>query len=164
MKRLNKSLLTVQLAAWLLLPAVPATAGVAVPFKGAVEAQESYELHLANDPPLMSVDASGAGNATHLGQFTATWELVVNLASLEGRGSALFVARNRDRLRTEVLGQAIPTEIPDVFVVIEDHTITGGTGRFEGASGSFQVERLVNTATGVTAGSFNGSLVLHKAK
>ena len=164
MKSLHKSLRTVQLAALLLLPAVPATADVTVPFKGRVAAQESYEFDLENDPPLMFVDTSGAGNAAHLGRFAVQWEFTVNLVSLEGVGSARFVAANQDELLTKSTAIAIPTDTADVFVVVEQHTITGGSGRFAGATGSFRLERLVNTATGVTAGSFDGTLVLAKAK
>jgi len=47
---------------------------------------------------------------------------------------------------------------------VEQHTITGGTGRFAGTTGTFTLDRLVNTATGVTSGSFEGSIVLQKAK
>jgi hypothetical protein len=48
--------------------------------------------------------------------------------------------------------------------VVEEHTITGGTGRFAGATGSFTLERLVSTVTGVTDGSFDGSILLQKAQ
>jgi hypothetical protein len=46
-------------------------------------------------------------------------------------------------------------------MVVETYTITGGNGRFAGASESFTVERLVNTVTGVTSGTFDGSIVIH---
>jgi hypothetical protein len=46
----------------------PAAAKTAVPFKGSLQATESYEFQL----PTMFVDASGSGNATHLGRFTVT--------------------------------------------------------------------------------------------
>lgn len=159
MKRSYKPLLAAQLAALFLLPTLAATADVTVPFKGVVGAQESYQFDFENDPPLMFVDTAGSGNATHLGRFTVQWEFTVDLVTLEGLGTARFVGANQDELLTEAVGLGIPTDITDVFVVVEDHTITGGSGRFEGATGSFRVERLVNTATGVTAGSFSGTLV-----
>jgi hypothetical protein len=49
-------------------------------------------------------------------------------------------------------------------MVVEWHTITGGTGRFADASGSFNVKRLVNIATGETAGVFSGTINLNKGK
>ena len=39
-----------------------------------------------------------------------------------------------------------------------DTLCTGGTGRFAGATGEFTVERLVDTATGETEGSFEGTI------
>jgi hypothetical protein len=164
MKRSYKPLLAAQLAALFLLQDLAATAEVTVPFKGVVGAQESYQVDFENDPPLMFVDTSGSGKATHLGRFTVQWEFTVDLVSLESLGSARFVGANQDELLTEAVGLGIPTDIPDVFLVVEQHTITGGSGRFEGVTGSFRVERLVNTATGVTAGSFTGTLAGHPGK
>jgi hypothetical protein len=50
---------------------------------------------------------------------------------------------------------------PGVFYIEETATITGGTGRFAGASGSFTVERLFDTVAGATSGSFDGSISTH---
>jgi hypothetical protein len=36
--------------------------------------------------------------------------------------------------------------------------MTGGIGRFVGATGSFTVERLFNQVTGLTTGSFEGTI------
>ncbi|NQV33770.1 MAG: hypothetical protein HQ515_13840, partial [Phycisphaeraceae bacterium] len=52
--------------------------------------------------------------------------------------------------------------------VTEEHIITGGTGRFEGASGSFTLERVVyDVRPGVdleSSGSFSGTIVLATSK
>ena len=42
--------------------------------------------------------------------------------------------------------------------IVEDATITGGTGRFAGATGSFTCERLYDTIEGTTTGSFEGTI------
>ena len=39
---------------------------------------------------------------------------------------------------------------------VQDYVVTGGTGRFAGATGSFTVERLYDPAAGTTSGSFAG--------
>ena len=162
MKIIIKTVLYLQMTALLLTAALagPASAGKSVPFKGSVQAVESYDIQF----PTMFVDTSGTGNATHLGRFTVTWEFTVNLVTTEGIGSAHFIAANVDSVFTESTATGSPTETLNSFIVVESHTITGGTGRFAGATGSFTLERLVSIVTGVTSGSFNGTIAFGKAK
>jgi hypothetical protein len=161
MKSIRKSILGLQMTAMFLTVALagPAAAEQQVPFKGSVQAVESYDIQF----PTMFVDTTGSGEATHLGRFTVTWEFTVNLLNGAGIGSAHFIAANGDSVFTASLGQGDPTETPGVNRVVETHTITGGTGRFAGATGSFILERLVDT-TGITAGSFSGTIVIHQTK
>lgn len=132
-----------------------------VPFKGSVQAVETSDVQF----PTLFVDSSGSGNATHLGRFTVTHEFEVDLPTLIATGSAQFIEANGDSIFTvtEALDPPQSPE-PDVLFIVETHTITGGTGRFDGATGSFKVERLLNTVTGVSSGSFDGTIVFHKAK
>jgi eukaryotic-like serine/threonine-protein kinase len=54
---------------------------------------------------------------------------------------------------------------PDGQRIIEEiHTITEGTGRFQGASGGFILTRFLDESTGLTGGSFTGTLVGAKGK
>jgi hypothetical protein len=126
-----------------------------VPIKGRLEAVELFDVQF----PTLFVDGGGSGNASHLGHFTVTYESEVYIPTLTGSGSAHFIAANGDSLITEVTGQANPTENPDVLSIVETFTIVGGTGRFDGASGVFTVERLLNAVTGVTYGSLDGTIV-----
>lgn len=70
------------------------------------------------------------------------------------------MAANGDSLFAESSGQATETGTPGVVTIVENHTITGGTGRFAGASGSYTVERVLNQAMGVTSGTSSGTIVL----
>lgn len=128
-----------------------------LPLKGSIEALETYQVN----GPTMSVTASGSGEATHLGHYTVTYEVEVDLPTGTGTGlSAHYVASNGDSLFAKGSGQATPTDDPSVFVVVETYTITGGTGRLAGATGSFTEERRVNIETGVTSGTIRGNIIL----
>ena len=124
-------------------------------FKGTLQSVETYVVN----PPIMAVTANGSGNATQLGQYAISYEVEVNLETLVGEGSAQIVAANGDILYANLLGQATPTGTTDVLNVVEEITITGGTGRFANASGSFTVNRVVNITTGVTSGTLSGNIV-----
>ena len=124
-------------------------------FKGTLQSVETYVVN----PPIMSVIANGSGTATQLGQYAISYEVEVNLETLVGEGSAQIVAANGDILYANLLGQATPTGTTDVLNVVEGFTITGGTGRFANASGSFTVSRVVNITTGVTSGTLSGNIV-----
>ena len=69
-----------------------------------------------------------------------------------------FIAANGDSLFTELIGQGYPTENPDVTLVVNAHSITGGTGRFAGATGGFISQRLVNQVTLKTTGWLKGTI------
>ena len=134
-----------------------ASASKPLPLKGSIEALETYQIN----GPTMFVTATGSGQATHLGRYTVTYEVEVDLPTGSGTGlSAHYVAANGDSLFAEGSGQATPTDDPSVFVVVESYTITGGTGRFDGATGSFTETRRVNIETGVTSGTISGNIVL----
>jgi hypothetical protein len=85
-----------------------------------------------------------------------------NLATLNG--SAHWVAANGDTIdSTFVASPDFSTQSLGYITVTETHTITGGTGRFAGAQGSFILERthlvgLSADGTHVTFGSFHGSI------
>ncbi len=158
MKKLLLSSLTV-----LLLAIVVASTALAAPaagkellLKGSIQSHETYAINF----PIMSVNATGSGNATQLGQFAVTYQVAVNLLTVSGPGTIQFVAANGDSLFGQGSGQASDTGNPGVFNVVETYTVTGGTGRFEGASGSITLDRVVDTNTGVTSGTMSGSILL----
>jgi len=132
----------------------PVAAKQLVPFSGSFQGVEIDVVQF----PTISVDGSGSGIARHLGLFTMTWDLTVNIVSSSATGTFHFIAANGDSIFTEIVGQAEPTETPGVAHIVEINTITGGTGRFAGATGSFTVERLLDQTTGVTSGSFSGTI------
>ena len=79
----------------------------------------------------------GRGNATQLGQFTEEGDFFVNFLFLSGCGTEVLTAANGDTVNAAGCGQATPTAHPGVVSIEEQMVITGGTGRFAGATGSF---------------------------
>ncbi|MGD9853851.1 MAG: hypothetical protein AB7U20_02775 [Planctomycetaceae bacterium] len=138
--------------------ATSASAGKQVPFKGSLEG--SFDVSVdPGPPPVGTFDGSGEGHATHLGHFTYEFPHMVNFGSVPpmGIGVYTFTAANGDTLEAEFTGFSTPVE-PGVVFVVEEAVITGGTGRFTGASGEFTVERLVDQIGRTTIGSFDGTI------
>ncbi len=133
----------------------PATAGEQVPFKGSLEGDVTVD---PPTPPFVQVDVDADGEATELGQFELDIPHVVNRAKGTAVGSYEFTAANGDALFADFTGKSTPTETPGVLYIVETATITGGTGRFAGASGNFTCERYFNLTTDETFGSFEGTI------
>jgi hypothetical protein len=89
------------------------------------------------------------------------YEVEVDLLTHSTFGSSVFTAANGDNVFTDIIGLGTPTENADVHSVVEVHTITGGTGRFAGATGGFIRTSFLNLVTGLTSGSFDGTIVIH---
>ena len=134
--------------------ASPAMAGQRVPFKGSLAAVETDAVQGGT----LVVDGSGVGKATHLGRYTITFHVDVNLGTFIGVGTVTFIAANGDTLSASLIGQAAPTPDPNISMLEEVATITGGTGRFAGATGNFTIERVLNLSTGISSGSFSGTI------
>lgn len=130
--------------------------GAHLPFRGSLQAVETINPA----PPVLHVNATGEGTGTHLGRFTATYQVTVTIATGSATGSFIFIAADADRLFATFTGQATLTAEPGVVTIRETATITGGTGRFAGATGSFTIERVLNRPTGVSSGSFDGTISL----
>ena len=138
--------------------ATQARGGTDLPFRGSFQGTEVDQVV----PPNLLVNGTADGTATHLGRYTATFTVVVDLATSSSVGSIVLVAANGDELAGRFTGQGTATA-PNVAHIIENVTITGGTGRFAGASGSFTIDRTLDQLTGLSSGSLTeGSISLGK--
>ena len=158
MKTIQKTRIYLPMAAMLLIAALAGSAAAAdkqVPFSGSLQAHEAI---VSQGPGTFVTDGSGGGIATHLGRFTVTWKFTVEVPAGTGSGPVRFIAANGDELFMTAVGSSEPTVTPGVFHITEIQIITGGTGRFAGAKGSFTVDRLTDLNTGFTSGSFHGTI------
>ena len=124
------------------------------PFKGKVNAVETVVVVF----PTLSVTREGTGTATYLGKFTEHVTLQVDIPTSHATGVATFTAANGDTLTATVDGQGTPTTTPGVVSIVEVYTITGGTGRFADATGTFTLEGTLSQTTGVSSGTFSGAI------
>lgn len=131
-----------------------AVASEQVPFNGSWVSHETYDVQF----PVMFVHGTATGYATQIGRYTATYEEQVDLLTGSSVGAITIVAANGDMIFATQTGQGDPTPDPDIFSIVEVSTITGGTGRFADATGTFTITRLVDLTTGDSSGSFNGTI------
>ena len=126
-----------------------------VPFKGTLHGNDT---DLGFTDTTVTVQTVGTGKGTALGRFSFTQVVTVDVTNGTNAGVAHWVAANGDSISMTSTGSFEQTSTPGVGLVTEVYTITGGTGRFAGAQGSFIVERLITEATGDTSGSFHGTI------
>ena len=164
MKTITRSNIYLPMVAMILTAAlaVPASAQNQVPFKGSMQA---HDIDKGGPDTAFVVDTSGTGIGTPVGQFSFTQDVAVNLVAGTETGSAHWIAANGDSIYTTIAGSGYFLA-SGLIRITEIHTITGGTGRFAGAQGSFTVDRLASPPDArqqgvdafVTFGSFHGSI------
>jgi hypothetical protein len=125
-----------------------------VPFKGSFEGTQTVT---PGTPPFATVVMEGTGTGTVVGRFEIALPHTVNFATSSASGIATIIAADGSRLIASFTGQA---QVGPIVTIIEQATVTSGTGRFANAEGSFTIGRTFNPATGVTSGEFEGTLEL----
>ena len=162
MKTTTRSRIYLPMAAMILMAAhaIPAAAQNQVPFKGTIQGQDIDKGFTS--PGMFLVETDGMGTGILLGRFTFTLQTTINVANLTDTGVAHFKAANGDTIDlayTSVMpAELTPTPDGVVFNIKEVYTITGGTGRFAGAQGSFLLERVADPQKFITFGSFHGTI------
>jgi hypothetical protein len=132
-----------------------AVAGEQVPFNGSLDGDVTPGVPYF---PYVDVLVEGGGEATQLGKYTFAFPHTVHLPTRTAAGTYYMVAANGDKLAASGTGLATPIPGTAILYIEETLTITGGTGRFAGATGSFTVERWYDTVNQTTVGSFEGTI------
>ena len=122
-----------------------------LPFKGDLQATEAVEGNLHH--------LTGTGNGTHVGQFAYAADITIDETTGQGLGTVVWTAANGDRIFASTTGEVLGLEFPNLALA-ETQIITGGTGRFAGATGTVVVNRSLDLLTGVTIGTFTGTVNL----
>jgi hypothetical protein len=136
--------------------AAPVLAGNLVPFKGHFEGVTTSFV-----PGVTGADihVSAQGRSSHLGRLSLEIPHRLTFGDPETvDGVYEFTAANRDHLFADFAGESSPDAPPGFSLFLVTATMTGGTGRFENASGDFSAKVLVDLATGNASGKFIGQL------
>ncbi len=113
---------------------VPVAGGGTVPFRGTWSGTTvSAE---PQSPTLVFVVTEGPGTATHLGRFDLSIPHFSYLDTLRVEGDQIFTAANGDMISATFDGQLTPVE-GGCLAGSLPAAISGGTGRFAGATGSY---------------------------
>lgn len=113
------------------------------------------------------VTGTGSGTASHLGRIEVVTNNVVDLAPVAVPGcatlglrevySSTITAANGDTITLAGTGSSCPTS-PTTAAVTDTATVTGGTGRFAGASGTITVRATVDRAARSASVTYDGTL------
>jgi hypothetical protein len=152
---MNRFLLTRQLtftvaALTFLGLGLTATAAPPVPFQGRADIVVTNVEDLS--PTSQRLTGSATGKATHLGRFTRTETITLDLNTFAFTGTLVFTAANGDQLSADVSGQfTSPT------TAVGTYSFTGGNGRFHNASGQAAFE-VTAIGMGLFDATFKGTI------
>jgi hypothetical protein len=120
------------------------TLGFNLVFTGNYDYMGPDEAKCGSFPPMVNVINTGEGTGTHFGKMTSHFDFCVDLRDSSypnGFEEAYFMDENGDKLFVYVEGFVLGGRVPGMPNYASSYfkdpfVITGGTGRFEGATGS----------------------------
>jgi hypothetical protein len=132
-----------------------ATAGDGVPLNGSENG--TFQLLGPCETGGIALHVNGTGHATFLGSYSGDYRECFDPATgAVTSGTFTLTTANGDQLYGTYVGQAVPV---GATVAYDDPgTITGGTGRFAGASGVANTSGVANLSTGEYNGTLSGSV------
>lgn len=113
-------------------------------------------------PNALTIGFEGVGIATHLGRMTGTgsnctsFNLTTEAVPIWD-GRATFVAADGSSLSMSYEG-AQNAPVDGTATAANTFTVISGTGRFEGATGSWTSSEVIDFTTGIDLGSFSGQV------
>ncbi len=130
-------------------PSAAVGANAVRPFGGRCDTDITISPPTADDPPnVLRLHIEYVCELAHLGRTTAVAEEIVTFTgptTAIASNSTIYTAANGDQLFVNWSGTS--TNVGVIHSFSGPETITGGTGRFAGASGSTWVSGFANVAT-----------------
>jgi hypothetical protein len=128
-----------------------------VPFKAGFE---TVSVVLA-PPPKLQLLSTGNGIGSHIGNATLIAYPTIDLATpppFSVSGPLVITAANGDELFASFAGTRSAPDVTGTFVINATYTISGGTGRFENASGVFEGVTLGRLGSTAGSASYEGHI------
>ena len=133
------------------------SAGPLVPFRGSDVGR--FVVNPTTDPSVVFTEDFTTGHATHLGKYTLVAHEFVNLATLEITGGAFTItAADGSMIEGTYSGTASLTATEGVITYVVTGPISGGTGRFTGATGMLTFSGVADLRTGGLSETITGEI------
>ncbi len=110
-------------------------------------------------PPMVQIQITGEGSGSHIGKATLAANVTVNLTTpppFSINGTAVITAANGDQIFVSVTGSRTAADATGAYTGTTSNTVTGGTGRFENASGSFEGKITANVTSPNSTVTYQG--------
>ena len=147
------------------------TTTVTVPFKADFIGTYMYvgPGDVCVEPQFLQVIVEFQGNATHLGKITGNFDFCCDAESNYGPTTSYMLAANGDKLFVSCTGRVIEGRLNDHPEYVTSYwrdpfVITGGTGRFEGATGSGMTDDYNSALDPFSHHNWTGTITLLKGK
>ena len=110
------------------------------------------------DPDTQPVQMTlhGSGNASLVGRYTWEARFLLDVATSTAVGTVTLTAADGSTLVATTTGIGVATD--GIAQIVETATITGGTGRFDGATGTLRVSRTLDQGSGISSGAISGDV------
>lgn len=132
-----------------------------LPMRGACDVT-SVQL-ISFQPPILNQLSTGTCQFTHLGRVALRTVQFINVTTGAQNATSTFTSGSGDRLLTSSTGQSTPTG-PGKIDFSGTTTITGGTGRFSGASGQMGTSGSADNVAGTAAFNLEGWITYHAGR
>ncbi len=120
-----------------------------VPFKGTFTTKDSVTSPTQDE-------ITGIGELTHFGKSTFVAEVDGSDFPLVS-GTQIITDANGDEISSTFTGSVIGPDANGILLITNHNTITGGTGRFAGATGNFTQKAIASIYTPIGSATFDGT-------
>jgi hypothetical protein len=111
--------------------------------------------------PFLKLQITGTGRGTHLGVVIFVSYPTINFTvppPFPLSGTQVFTAANGDEIFTSFTGSSTPPDPNGKVYITNTHTVTGGTGRFAGATGILAGSAVAHNGSRIGTATLDGTI------